>query len=95
VAWYHEGRFIDVTSDTRYTVISQGFYLYISTLTITRLEAALLGRYDVMLTVGNVNHSDTVQLEFASEKHAALAIEGRTELSSDVTIKKNSLADGF
>jgi hypothetical protein len=68
LAWYHEGRLINVTSDTRYTVnSSQGFYLYTTTLTITRLEATLLGRYDVTLTAGNVNHSDTVQLEFASE----------------------------
>lgn len=62
VEWYHEDNLIDVTSDPRYSVIRESTSLYI--LKVARVEAVLLGRYQVVVTVMGKNESDTVELAF-------------------------------
>jgi hypothetical protein len=66
VAWYHEGLRINAATDTRYSVSAQGLTVHI--LTVTRVETALLGRYEAVVTAGGKNRSDTVQLAFFGEK---------------------------
>jgi hypothetical protein len=66
VAWYHEGLRINAATDTRYSVSAQGLTVHI--LTVTRVETALLGRYEAVVTAGGRNRSDTVQLAFFGEK---------------------------
>ena len=62
VLWYHEGTLIDTASNPRYSVSAEGMSLHI--LNIARVEVALLGRYMAVVTVGNMNRTDVVQLAF-------------------------------
>jgi hypothetical protein len=61
IQWFHEGSLIDTAGDPLYTVSTQGS-LY--TLTIARVEAALQGNYEVVVTNGNKNQNDSVLLAF-------------------------------
>ena len=62
IEWYHEGTLIDAASDPRYSVSAEGMSLHI--LNIARVEAALLGRYQVVVSTGDRNQSDAVELAF-------------------------------
>jgi hypothetical protein len=64
VSWFHEGNPIDTANDFRYSVASKGS---LHSLNIERVTVALLGRYDVVITSGRKNQSDSVQLQFAPE----------------------------
>ena len=62
VLWYHESTLIDTISDPRYSVSAEGMNLHI--LNIARVELAVLGRYMAVVTAGNMNRTDVVQLAF-------------------------------
>lgn len=63
VTWYHEGNLIDIASNSRYFLNTEG-RMNLHVLVITRVEMALLGRYKAVVTAGNRNHTDIVQLAF-------------------------------
>ena len=62
VAWNHDGSLINTDRDSRYSVNIQEMNLYI--LNIPRVEVAVLGMYQAVVTAGNSDHSDTVLLAF-------------------------------
>jgi len=62
VEWYHEGSLINVASDSRYSLRTEGMGLRI--LSIASVGTDTLGRYEAVITIGNRNQTDTVLLAF-------------------------------
>ena len=62
VRWYHDGALIDTSTKTAYGIGRIGSNMY--ALSVVEVGRGDLGRYVVLVCVGERNDSDTVQLVF-------------------------------